>query len=169
MFYTILEHGLNRTAPGYEVLFFRYSKSPGILDGLATKVFLADQARFFARTIGLCTAHAARGLPRRLALSRLYWRCYYCNNGLDPQRVGCLNRDFCRASYGVIPVDGGNRGESTITELPTRNRQRQKHHIKYQTTANRMAVVRFFVLRSRDRGMATRGISPGEFENQFPW
>ena len=61
--------------------------------------------------------------------------------------IVCANescRSFSRAFFGSIPEDFGNRGESTITKLPTRNKQWQKHHKKDQTTGNRMTVcVRF--------------------------
>ena len=43
-----------------------------------------------------------------------------------------------------IPEDFENRGESTITKLPMRNKQWQKHHKKDQTTANRMTVFFYF-------------------------
>ena len=42
------------------------------------------------------------------------------------------------------PEDFGNRGESTITKLPMRNKQWQKHRKKDQTTANRMTVCFLF-------------------------
>ena len=51
---------------------------------------------------------------------------------------------FVRAFFGSIPEDFGNRGESTITKLPMRNKQWQKHLKKDQTTANRMTVLFFF-------------------------
>ena len=43
-----------------------------------------------------------------------------------------------------IPEDFENRGESTITKLPMRNKQWQKHRKKDQTTANRMTVCFLF-------------------------
>ena len=49
-----------------------------------------------------------------------------------------------RAFIGSITEDFGNHGESTITKLPVRNKQCQKHHKKDQTTANRMTVFSFF-------------------------
>ena len=53
-----------------------------------------------------------------------------------------------RAFFGSIPKDFGNRGESTITKLPIRNKQWQKHQKKDQSTANRMTVFfLFFILR----------------------
>ena len=61
--------------------------------------------------------------------------------------IVCANescRSFSRAFFGSIPEDFGNRGESTITKLPTRNKQWQKHHKKDQTTANRMTVFFFY-------------------------
>ena len=38
--------------------------------------------------------------------------------------------EFRRAFFWSIPEDFGNRGESTITKLPIRNKQWQKHHKK---------------------------------------
>ena len=49
-----------------------------------------------------------------------------------------------RAFFGSIPEDFGNRGESTTTKLPMRNKQWQKHHKKDQTTANLMTVFFFY-------------------------
>ena len=45
-----------------------------------------------------------------------------------------------RAFFGSIPEEFGNRGESTITKLPMRNKRWQKHHKKDLTTVNRMTV-----------------------------
>ena len=64
-------------------------------------------------------------------------------NGLGASFTSCyeLRDSACvvfRAFFGSIPEDFGNRGESTITKLPMRNEQWQKHHEKDQTTANRM-------------------------------
>ena len=50
---------------------------------------------------------------------------------------------FRAAFFGSIPEDFGNRGESTITKLPMRKKQWQKHREKDQTTANRMTVFCF--------------------------
>ena len=50
-------------------------------------------------------------------------------------------RKQCRALFGAIPENGGNRDESTTTELPATNKQTQKHHSKDRTTANRMTVL----------------------------
>ena len=70
------------------------------------------------------------------------------------------------------PEDFGNRGESTITKLPMRNKQWQKHRKKDQTTANRMTV--FFI---SFYGVGT-AVWPREvyrenfttfFESKFPW
>ena len=60
---------------------------------------------------------------------------------------------------GLVRVNSrrlGNRGESTVTELLMRNKQRQKHHKKDQTTANRMTVFFFF---TKNRDMANHGES----------
>ena len=67
---------------------------------------------------------------------------------------------MCTAFFGSIAEDFGNRGESTKTKLPTRNKQWQTHHRKDQTTANRMTV--FFFTLGRNWGMAT-GTLPREF------
>ena len=75
--------------------------------------------------------------------------------------------EIIRAFFGSIPEDFGNRGESTITKLPTRNKRWQKDHKKDQTTANRMTVF-FFFLRSRNPGMAT-GILRREFSFETKW
>ena len=44
---------------------------------------------------------------------------------------------FFRAFFESTLEDFGNRGESTITKLPMRKKQWQKHHKKDQTMANR--------------------------------
>ena len=52
--------------------------------------------------------------------------------------------EFYRTFFGSIPGDFGNRGESTITNLPKRNKQWQKHRKKDQTTANRTTAFFYF-------------------------
>ena len=67
--------------------------------------------------------------------------------------------EFCRVFFGSIPEDFGNRGESTITKLPVRIKERQKHH-NNKTRRVEWRCFDFF-LRIRNRGMAT-GILPRE-------
>ena len=70
---------------------------------------------------------------------RLNAGCNVCNFARNIKSRLEIIRDFFRS----IPEDFGNRCESTITKLPMRSKQWQKHRKKDQTTANRMTVFCF--------------------------
>ena len=76
------------------------------------------------------------------------------------------------AFFGAIPGDRGNRGESTMTELPMRSKQRRKHHEKDQTMANRMTVCFIFFTKvgpRYGRGNFTTGIGFRILVVKFQW
>ena len=73
------------------------------------------------------------------------WYVFLRPNVVEKSTPGANFRTlpFYRA-FGSIPEDFGNRRESTITKLPMRNKQWQKHQKTDQTTANRRTVFLFF-------------------------
>ena len=73
----------------------------------------------------------------------LFVRTTYFSRGLLYCLMKVVYPSNIRAFFGSIPEDFGNRGESTTTKLPMRNKQWQKHHKKKQTMGNRMTVFFF--------------------------
>ena len=100
------------------------------------------------------------------------WYVFLRPNVVEKSTPGANFRTlpFYRA-FGSIPEDFGNRRESTITKVPMRNKQWQKHQKTDQTTANRRTVFLFFTDEEPRycQGIFPTGICFWNKVVKFPW